>query len=534
MRQRTPKSTAARHARKAGSALANGRMPASTGGLDEFATDGAAAFETLEALIAHLLAMDGRESSETYGYQYLLQGQLQDLRFQRDRGYDVAIGMIENFQRTVAEHAAAGRLSPTDLSLVTGALHQAGIPASAALAAAVENSIEDVPEAAGASAAQMVRELTDSIVEACGGNAFVIVSSLAEAAHAMPPEFRNVIAPALIMSADAVAREAAVLMLFDPAATVRAGVASALESKPASLSPTSVRRLIAMRNWRPEGERAQVDKVVRAARAKGVDCAAWEAGEVEDILSSGLDGSGAQTILLISPAGRRKQLSSILFKHGLRDAWCAPPEGKSQVERMLAVAANDVDLVRVSRAYLDRIVRHGIQIGLDAGICPPAGLLEVAEAIGGVEWQPERLDWRGVLAELLASIPAARRTPPAVATALRQSGELVTLTIASSWFEDDQEVARMLQRAGRRSVEKQTAYVLQTVIERRRDTWAELFVWNALWLREAGGAEQPWPELAIVADVIAKGHDLAEIPLMGFIAANTVDAMNSLRGAPGH
>ena len=60
MRQQAPKSAAERHARKVGAALAKGRMPPSTRELDDFAADGAAAFETLEALVAHLLAMDGR------------------------------------------------------------------------------------------------------------------------------------------------------------------------------------------------------------------------------------------------------------------------------------------------------------------------------------------------------------------------------------------------------------------------------------------------------------------------------------------
>jgi len=51
----------------------------------------------------------------------------------------------------------------------------------------------------------------------------------------------------------------------------------------ALLTPTEVRRLIAMRNWRPENERAEVDAVIRKARAAGIDCASWEAGSIEAI-----------------------------------------------------------------------------------------------------------------------------------------------------------------------------------------------------------------------------------------------------------
>jgi hypothetical protein len=104
--------------------------------------------------------------------------------------------------------------------------------------------------------------------------------------------------------------------------------------------------------------------------------------------------------------------------------------------------------------------------------------------------------------------------------------------MADSWFEDDQDVARLVQRGDRRSAEKQAAHLLQTVIVRRREKWAELCVWTAVWLREAGGPDGgPWRELSIVADAIAKGHDLEQIPLMESIAVNTAVAMAEQRGA---
>jgi hypothetical protein len=501
-------------------------------GLEEFAEDGEAAFETLESLVAHLCEVGSDETPLAQGYLYLLQGQLQSLRFQRDRGYDVAIGMIENFQRAVAEHVAAGRLRSTELSLVVATLHQAGIPVSTDLAAAIGELLDGVPRSPPDPAE--LPGLVESIVEACEGSAFMLVRSLAESAHGMPLAVRAGLVEALALSSSAVARDAAVLMLLDPELTIRSAAAAALQRVPTSVSPSSVRRLIAMRNWRPQAERGEIDKLVRAARAAGIDCAAWEAGSEKELLSSALDGSGAQTLLAVSVAGRRMIVSSILCKHGLRDAWCTPPMVKSELEVMLARGAADVGLMRVSRTYVDRIVRHGIQIVVDEGNCAPAGLLEVAEVLGGADWNPDRVDWRNVLAELLAAVLPARLKPAAVAATLQTSGNLVeVLSVADSWFEDDQQVARMLQRGGRRSPEKQVDYLLQTVLERRREYWAEIFVWTALWVREADDADAPWPELVIVADAITKGHDIARIPLMQFVAANTAAAMENLRGKSG-
>ena len=85
----------------------------------------------------------------------------------------------------------------------------------------------------------------------------------------------------------------------------RRAVAGALAQVAASLTPTEVRRLIAMRNWRPENERTELDAIIRKARAAGIDWAPWEAGSIEAIVASAVDGATAQGFRLISPVARR-------------------------------------------------------------------------------------------------------------------------------------------------------------------------------------------------------------------------------------
>ena len=100
----------------------------------------------------------------------------------------------------------------------------------------------------------------------------------------------------------------------------RCAVAGALVQVADSPTPTEVRRLIAMRNWRPERERAEMDAIIRKARAAGIDCAPWSAGSMELTVATSIDGAMAQAFLLISPAGRKKRFSSILIKDGIADA----------------------------------------------------------------------------------------------------------------------------------------------------------------------------------------------------------------------
>jgi hypothetical protein len=52
-----------------------------------------------------------------------------------------------------------------------------------------------------------------------------------------------------------------------------------------------VRRLIAIRNWRPESERNEVDAIIRKARESGIACAQWEAGSIETLLATSIDGA---------------------------------------------------------------------------------------------------------------------------------------------------------------------------------------------------------------------------------------------------
>jgi hypothetical protein len=343
----------------------------------------------------------------------------------------------------------------------------------------------------------------------------------------MPAQARASMATMQAQSTNAVAREAAVLLLLDPEPAVRQTAAAELQAGVRKLSPDSLRRLIAMRNWRPETERHIVDEIGRAARAKGIDCAPWQNGSAEAILASGLDGSGAQGFLIVSPAGRGKRLSSVLLKNGVRDAWTAPPESQRQTRAALAYAAFETSMIPVSRDYFDRAVRHHLQLGLALEALPPAGLLQVAEAVGGAHWQPELLDWRKVLAAVLAELPAAMLKPHAVREVLRTSAAWAQFgSIAESWFEDDQEVAQLVGRPRGRQQVKMREYVLQSVLVRRREKWAEHFLWTALWLREAPDEKAlPWRNFVILAQALADGRDLSEVSLMRDIAARTVTVL---------
>jgi hypothetical protein len=195
----------------------------------------------------------------------------------------------------------------------------------------------------------------------------------------------------------------------------------------------------------------------------------------------------------------------------------------------LAAAGMETPTLAVSRSYLDRTVADRLALGIEKGEAPPFGLLQVAEVIGGADWQPARMAFGETLAELIAEVPKAMCEPAALALVLRNSNKLAELeAVAQSWFEDDPQVRQAVQQARGRDRAKLAIFLLQSVIARHRDRWAEIVLRTALWMREAPeAADLCWRELAIVAKALADGRDMTEIGLMRDIASRTIAALGN-------
>jgi hypothetical protein len=510
------------HARRIAQAIAKGRPPPFNDAFDRYCESSPREIFAAFTGAARHMPPAGQDEPLAIGYLFLLQRLLEHLRYRTDRGYADASQLIADFQTDVVAQVEAGNVDGRMLAFVGGALHQSRIPATPEFAAASAKQTlgrdEDGPLPAD------VRAAFAGILEACDGDPFTTVGALTETGHAMPVEARGALAGALALAGNAGARGAAVLFLLDPNSTVRRTVARALAQVAASLRPIEVRRLIAMRNWRPENERAEVDAVIRKARAAGIDCAPWEAGSIEAIVATAIDGATAQGFLLISPAGRKKRISSVLTKGGIADAWSGEPELRRQIEMSLAAAGMDTPTLAVSRSYLDRIVEHELALSIEKREAPPFGLLQVAETIGGADWQPARMAFGQMLAGLIAEVPKAMCESATLASVLRKSNELSELeAVAQSWFEDDPQAAQAVERARGRDRAKLATYLLQSVIARHRDRWADIVLRTALWMREAPPeADLCWRELSIVAKALADGRDMTEIGLIRDVALRTI------------
>lgn len=520
-----------RHARSFAAAIGSGRMPARSTTLESYLENSPhEIFAAFEGVARHMPPA-GNDADLAFGYLFLLQGLLERLRYRTECGHPDAVRLVAAFQADIAERCAAGHLDGKMLAYVSGVLHQAKIPVAPELAA-----ISTRPQATPQQRPPLpddIRVAAADMLEACGGDPFAFAGALSELGHALPAAARGALAAMLALGGEAGARAAAVLLLLDPDLAVRDAVAGALGQVATSLSPDDLRRLIAIRNWRPATERAGVDAVIAKAKAAGIAAAPWPAGSAEAIHATAIDGAEAQGFLLVAPAGKKKRLSTILLKRGIADASIGEPESKGRIKAVVTEA--QVPMFEVSRPYLDRMVGDGLARTIEQGGAPPFGLLEVAEAIGGADWQPLRMELGETLAGLIAALPESMRGAAAVQRLLRQSGELADLVfVAESWFEDDAETARALDGARGVKREKLADDLLQSVIGRRRDKWADLFLRTALWMREAPDeAGLCWRELAITARALLDGRDMREIGLMRGIALRTIAAARDRRFARG-
>jgi hypothetical protein len=516
------------HARTIAKAFARGRFPQLTPEVEEFLeTRPTDIFAASEGACRHL-PPSGDDEALGFGYLFLLQMLLERLRYRADRGNTEAIELIAAFQAALVARAKAGEIDGTMLAYLGGAMQQAKIAASpelVALSADLDSEEEDALLPAD------VELAFDGLIDASGSDPFVLVGTFGEAAHVLPEEAKIALAGYLAADERPAARAAAVLFLLDPSAAVRRAAAVALAEVASLLSPVDLRRLIAMRNWRPEHERADVDTIIQKARAAGIACAIWDKNVPEMVQASPIDGSAAQLLRFISRAGRKKRMSSILTRNGIADAFCAAPQTRRELGQSVEAVGDDVVFLDVERSYIDRTVSHHLAQTVAHREVPPFGLLEVAETIGGADWQPTRIDFRKALDELLAELPADQRDPESIESALADSDVLIDLDeIEQSWFEDSSELREKVQSVSRRAREQFTTALLQGngAIAAHRNRWAELFVRTALWMRQAPDSDELcWPDLALVARAVLEGHDLTRIGLMRNIAERTVAALSN-------
>ncbi len=197
---------------------------------------------------------------------YFLMGlELSLLRINLDQGVQWAQRLRDRFEQKIIDAVHGGQVSAAQLSAITELMVEERIPPQAALAAVCEEAFVDQDGIEAADPAAMCADL----VAECKEDPFLIRDTLYSTLTVSGASSRDLIA-VLLTAPQPAMREGAALGVLDRDAAVRSAAAAALAQAGESVSPATLRRLIAIRRWLPEAERPAIDQAVRAARRCGV------------------------------------------------------------------------------------------------------------------------------------------------------------------------------------------------------------------------------------------------------------------------
>ena len=492
--------------------------------------------QTLLALLDTTVAAstaEPRDEELVAACRWLLANQLELIRYKLERDYDWASAVLDAYQQNLVVLASAQTLQSEDWFVLVNLLNVAKVPIRPEMTEALAKAALDAtppgealsPHGIPAEVSRAVGELGRSVKDP-----FSVVEELADIGMLMPVELRAYLTHELGLSSHAVLREAVPLLLLDPEPVVRQSAAAVLEqiASPRTFSPVMLRRTLLLRNWIPEAERAAIDRLVRKARVKGVECAQWAPAPALSIQCTIVDGSGAQSIVLTTPTGRVGLFAGLLLKQGfgVRDAWCDLSVPRPEITRSLKEARCEMAWRLTGRDHLDTVVQHHIAQGLALGHLPQLQIVEIAEAIGAADWKDRSLDMTAEIEQLLAGSGAAATSPAQIASSLRRNGEWIDRDpMVQSWFEDGAAVRALVDRRPRLKPDVALRRVLEEVLPARREAWAERLVLSALWLRDSTEGALPaelWQDCAVLAHELRAGRPLAELPAMVAIAERSV------------
>ena len=487
--------------------------------------------------LVDLLAKEGKKKRPSDkligGYAFLLAHGLEMVRFAVDREDAATMALVDRLCLHLIEAGEAGRITPPVLLLVLHQFASAKLEMGDDLRNLMQRLMESDSDAEAAVEGDAASNHFARMAEQFGGDPFAIHACLDQNIEAIPEGARIGLLMAAFADNEQAIREATIGFLLHASTEVRGKLAELLElSAPhGQVTPTMLRRMIAMRNWLPVSDRNAIDQAIKAARKKGVECAPWPRTEVRQVLSSGIDGSGAFTVLVIGAEGGKPLVAALLFKQGfgIRDAWVRRNATNAELREIIGQVASEIGLADTSMDYVRIVCGQALAINLEAGHQPPFGLLDCAEAIGLADLNPDALPVDKLVADLIAEMDRACLSAAAVAKILRSSADwLEDYPTLQTWFEDNVAKSIGTKRAPRA---KQMGVLLAGPLQARRRRWAELAAWTALSLKHQYGSDD-WQGFAILARELLGTRPLDEIGLMQAIAETTL-AVRDMQGLLG-
>jgi len=438
----------------------------------------------------------------------------------------------EAFLHTVSEAielaAGQGQMNPFHRLLLASALTRNGLPAPAVLEVSPDDILaSSAPQLADRAAADAsLEELFQNLIEQSDGDPLTLHAALTETFPAMPAEMREHVIAWVIEKPEPIFAKLACFWLLDPSESIRISAARALTERAGAglLAAEIAEKMVILRSWMPaDGARSSVDQALKVAMRSGLKNGALvQPWTIHSVVATLPDGGGAQSIMIALQSGGSRKTAMLLFKqgHGIKDAYLVPCSSATEQKSLMQRITQETGAVKVPFAWLARGLSIALADGVEAGLPPAPGLIEVAELCGFEKLRPEAV----TTDELVSALPATEQIR---ALSAQARGKLINASenwwdhheIVRSWFEESDLAHEALE--GRRSQRALDA-ALWRWLETRRGFWARLVALAADVLSASDHPDAA--SFAATAIALSEGRDLKKIPVMADVHDQTIEA----------
>ncbi|PHP26804.1 UPF0149 family protein [Limimaricola cinnabarinus] len=478
---------------------------------------------------AALLAQTAESAAAARGDEermsQLLGTALDEARMARENGQRRGALFIEGLETRLGELVASNALTLKGSLTVSGTWARAGLPSPAILAArqdAFTEAMEDGEDPVDLET--LLDGLIGSLTREHGGNVSALHALFAEMLPTVPSEARRVLVRLAVARPQEIFAELGCAWLLDPDAEIRSGAVEGLSDRLAAGTafPEMLARLTILRSWLADAAlRDRLDGLVRMALRKGV-AGPTKAPEhkLHRIVASLVDGSGAQSMAAAVQTRDTPSVAVMLLKQGfgVKDAYVLPCDSATEQRRILATLTDEIEAQDVPRAYMEQALGLALGEGLEAGLAPMPGLVDVAQSCGLDDLRP-------LSASVEATLALADPEGRVADLTVQARGRLITASqhwpdaypVLESWFEDSDETLEALESAKSHATLTRNMW---RVLEDRRAHWTALIARNALLLRAVGSDHAK--EFIAVAAALKDGRDIKKTPVMKFICEQSI------------
>lgn len=450
---------------------------------------------------------------------------LDEARMARENGQSQGGALIDLLETRLGQLVAEDGLSFRGRLALSSSWVRAGLQPPEALSSGTVEMPADLRdmELAGA---EGLEDLLATLVASSEGVASHAHAMLAELLPTIPADARGALVRVAVAHPDTLFAELGCAWLLDPVAAVRLGAVEGLSDRLSAdrLPAPVVARLTTIRSWvTDEAVRGRLDSLIRDAMRRGISPPLKGAGpRVHRVVASMVDGSGAQSLAAAVQAGSARHVAVVLLKEGLgvKDAYVVPCSSATEQKALVARMTDEIEAYEVALDYVADAIGLALSEGLDQGLAPVPGLVDVAHVCGLSEVRP-------LPARVSAILALADPEDRVGSLSVQARGRLVmasryweeTYPILSSWFEDSDEMVETLEAATSRV---SLSRGIWRVLEGRRDHWARVVARNALLLAAAGIEDAE--EFVAVASALSEGRDLKKTPVMRHVADLSIEA----------